>query len=301
MEKNQDPRPQPAGLLGTAMQTNEPHFSKYKEHAASWGPATGTCCPPESQGNLEAFLEQGTSGNTPEVRKGSEAVNDKIGRGIPGHPTQAEAQLRTHSGPLDGRPRPLTGPALSHAPPPQAPSSHRPRPHRPRPLTGPILSQAPPSIAWRVSPPSPEQGSQEIKGCEWGAGASHHSPVTTGGAALPQAPELSLRSAGCLQAPPRPQVTPLPALGHSHPPILPGSPPRPGDLPLLHLAGQGCPPCPPRHQARASAQADPDVGRTSTVQGAPAPGNAASGRQEAEALPRVRPGSWLLRGVCLFS
>ena len=76
-----------------------------------------------SQGNLEAFPEQGTSGNTPEVRKGSEAVNDKTGGGVPGHPKQAEAQLGTHSGPLDSSPRPLTGPAL--------------RPHL---LTGPILS-----------------------------------------------------------------------------------------------------------------------------------------------------------------
>ena len=41
----------PLGSQAQPCRRTSPHFVKCKEHAATWGPAMGTRCPPESQGN----------------------------------------------------------------------------------------------------------------------------------------------------------------------------------------------------------------------------------------------------------
>lgn len=114
----EEPRPPPAALWA-------PRHSHADERALTllstrsmrpfgalpWVPAVHQSL----RGIPEVFLEQGTSAQVylPHVRKASEAANHKTGRGIPGRPTEAEAQLRTHSRPLHCSPRPRIGPALS--------------------------------------------------------------------------------------------------------------------------------------------------------------------------------------------
>ena len=170
---------------------------------------------------------------------------------------------------------------------------HTPR-CSPHPPTGPILKTLEGHLCVHRTGASGRQ-----RGVSVGRGPLGLPPVTLDGAALLRVPEL-----GCPQAPLRPRVTPLPALGLSSPP----PPPRPhqhrshlhpGHFPQLNL------PTPSRFaltallapRPAASVQAGPDVGLASAVQG-PHPEH--SIRWAGDGIPAPCT-SRLLRGVCLFS
>lgn len=188
----------------------------------------------------------------PEMRKGSEVVGDETVKGKQGLP---RAPMTPHTG-----------------------RCHTPR-CSPHPPTGPILKTLEGHLCVHCTGASGRQRAVSV-----GRGPLGLLPVTLDGAALLRDPEL-----GCPQAPLRPRVTPLPALGLSSPPPCPQAPsaqvtPTRWSLPPaqpLHPQ-QVCPHCPPCPQA--CSLRPPEHSIRWAGDGIPAPCT-----------------SRLLRRVCLFS